>query len=422
MTLSKATEPATALPRAEREQLVRRKKKARMISQTAGALGLSALALRVPQGTKVATLHTPSLRVKPGVRRMLELEPKATSLSNALTTVGAGVGATGSFNFAGIQRQEAKAEEKSLRKSYETSTRRRQSGETLAFGAGAVGLGAAGAGVTAAKWTPSDKVAGIKDAIDRSVSAVRSNAEGMGRGRPTLTARALSSPTGRNLGSQYVKLSQLARKYPGASAAAAVGLKGAAVASGVKAWHARSESSGASYEIADRRIRQRRRKVAKADDRFLRQYRERISPDAERGYEYLRAGRNNARAQTLGWGALTAGSVAGVPGLMRKHPVLAGASAASAGASSYLTAQQGGKARRWERRMSKIRARAYQRERDGQFGRGRVGKSMPMPRSTPVKPGFATRSGGIVRSGSKTFTRRGAIAGTGKMRPTGRKL
>lgn len=110
----------------------------------------------------------------------------------------------------------------------------------------------------------------------------------------------------------------------------------------------------------------------KADDRFLRQYRTRISPEAEFGYQRLRHVRNKERAAAAAsavGGAVAGGAAlhAGVRGrgkfaALMAIPAVTGAVAAgrSADASTRVNA-----------RMDKIKAKAYERERAGVFGRGR---------------------------------------------------
>jgi hypothetical protein len=158
-------------------------------------------------------------------------------------------------------------------------------------------------------------------------------------------------------------------------------------------------------------------------------HRQRISTDAERGYEYLRAGRNRARAESAGWGVAAASNVpAAAWSAAARRPVMAGANAALAAGTGAMAVQQGMKARRWNAKMGKIKARAKQRAQDGQYGRDRqvmvdkagvVSKAtprIPAPRSTPVRPRYGVRSGSIVRVGSRSYTRRGTIAGTGRLR------
>jgi hypothetical protein len=127
----------------------------------------------------------------------------------------------------------------------------------------------------------------------------------------------------------------------------------------------------------------------KADDRFLRRYRSRISPEAERGYKYLKRGRNEGVGQAV-VGSTAAGITGAATafaardakrlGLRRGHGRLAaGLTAAGAGITAWngVTAAQGAKkARSWNGKLKRIEAKAKERESLGQYGRSReVGKS-----------------------------------------------
>lgn len=158
-------------------------------------------------------------------------------------------------------------------------------------------------------------------------------------------------------------------------------------------------------------------KVKKRDDRFLREYRNRISPKAEAGYNYLRAGRNAARTDT----ALSAG-FAGVSGALaqqayvRRQPVLAAIGGTSAALNSVEAYRSGSKARRWNGKMNKIKARAYQRARDGEYGR--IGPQ-PEELAKALIPKLRPRAGSIGRrrtaAGITTYTTRGSVPGTGRL-------
>jgi len=132
------------------------------------------------------------------------------------------------------------------------SRRRRSTLESLGYSVGGLGAAGAGTAITSAKWAPPETHLRTKETIDDAVRRTYANAATMGRGKPTLTARMLSSPVGRDLGNRYVRTANLARKYPGRSAALAFSLKGLGVAAGVRAFHRRNESTGASHDIAVR--------------------------------------------------------------------------------------------------------------------------------------------------------------------------
>jgi hypothetical protein len=115
----------------------------------------------------------------------------------------------------------------------------------------------------------------------------------------------------------------------------------------------------------------------KADDRFLRQYKERISPEAERGYKYLKRGRNVRVADAAvssGFAGLSGGL--GAHALRRGSKGWAAVGAAGAGLSGISALRSGNEAHRWNSKMGKIKAKAKERAAAGQYGRGReVGKS-----------------------------------------------
>lgn len=117
----------------------------------------------------------------------------------------------------------------------------------------------------------------------------------------------------------------------------------------------------------------------KRDDRFLRQYRDRISPEAERGYEYLRAGRNRKAADSAlsaGFAGLSAG--AGLSALRSGSKGWAAVGGAGAALSGYSAVRNAKDAKQWDSRMGKIKAKARERSGSGEYGRGRqvpVGKT-----------------------------------------------
>lgn len=117
----------------------------------------------------------------------------------------------------------------------------------------------------------------------------------------------------------------------------------------------------------------------KRDDRFLRQYRDRISPEAERGYEYLRSGRNRKAADSAlsaGFAGLSAG--AGLSALRSGSKGWAALGGAGTALSGYSAVRNAKDAKRWDSRMGKIKAKARERAALGEYGRGRqvpVGKT-----------------------------------------------
>lgn len=271
--IAKYTSSIQELPKKDQSQLIHRKKRARRISQVSGGLSLAALASRSPQLTRATAGRIPKLARTGAVKRIVAAEPRATNASNTLGIMSLGTGAIGSFNYAGIQRAETKADEKAIKK---------------------------------------------------------------------------------------------------------------------------------------------------RDDRFLRNYRNRISTDAEAGYQYLRHGRNVARADSAANAAISAGSTAA--GVMAARVFRGPMRALTVGSDAVVAVHTGRnsaksyqKQKRWNEHMNKIKARAYQRAADGEYGRDRViGKALIPTGALKPKVLNGTRAGGVVRRGMTTYTRRGSIVGTGR--------
>jgi GNAT superfamily N-acetyltransferase len=116
--------------------------------------------------------------------------------------------------------------------------------------------------------------------------------------------------------------------------------------------------------------------VAKRDDRFLRGYKERISPDAERGYKHLKQGRNEQAAEAVGSATMT-----GLGGWLLHHELKhgkvlhknPGALIAAAGtvASAANARQNAAGARRYHQKIQPIKAKARSRRAQGLYGPGR---------------------------------------------------
>lgn len=164
--------------------------------------------------------------------------------------------------------------------------------------------------------------------------------------------------------------------------------------------------------------------IAKRDDHFLRNYSDRISPDAERGYRYLRSGRNKRAAH-----AAFSGALAGVSGMATAQAIAQKryGLAALGGAATVLNAHSAGAhsrdAVRWHGKMDKIRAKGLERASQGVYGRDRnaalnVAKGITalsrpqfgaaMPKGILRKP--AIRRGYLMRTASgKTVSVRGSV-------------
>ena len=164
-------------------------------------------------------------------------------------------------------------------------------------------------------------------------------------------------------------------------------------------------------------------------DAFLNQYRDRISPEAEAGYKQLRRGARSRNVEAGANTALGAGLIHyGVKDLRSKSRLGPAALGALGGGLSLKSAADNARAaRQWNAKANKIKERAYQRERDGEWGKGRqstVAKSMWVEKGFSIKNGMAIgmpkpkgmmrrpslRAGHLMRTSSgKTVTVRGSV-------------
>jgi len=111
----------------------------------------------------------------------------------------------------------------------------------------------------------------------------------------------------------------------------------------------------------------------KKEDRFLRNYGNRISPKAEEGYKYLKRGRNRRIADagvSAGFAGLSGG--VGLHALKRGSKGWAAVGAAGAALSGASAARSANDAARWDSKMGKIKAKAKERAAAGQYGNGRL--------------------------------------------------
>ena len=193
---------------------------------------------------------------------------------------------------------------------------------------------------------------------------------------------------------------------------------------GIGAIGAGSVGSFNSARIQGSEAKAEKKNVVKRDDKFLRQHRDRISPDAERGYQYLRRGRNRkvavATAQTA-LGGTTAFMMA--RDLARKRYGMAAIDAAATALNAHGAVENVRDAVRWHGKMGKIRAKGLERASQGVYGRNRnaempvakgfMALSRPqfgaaMPKGILKKP--AIRRGYLMRTASgKTVSVRGTV-------------
>jgi hypothetical protein len=163
-------------------------------------------------------------------------------------------------------------------------------------------------------------------------------------------------------------------------------------------------------------------------DAFLDQHRNRISPKAEEGYKHLRSGAK-ARNIDAGANAVLGAGIIGYSVRDLRHKNRLGAAVGTLGGALTLknAAENASAARQWNAKANKIKERAYQRERDGEWGKGRqstIAKSMWIEKGFPIKNGMAIgmpkpkgmmrrpslRAGHLMRTSSgKTVTVRGSV-------------
>jgi len=165
----------------------------------------------------------------------------------------------------------------------------------------------------------------------------------------------------------------------------------------------------------------KRERVSKYDDKFLTQYRNRISPKAEEGYKHLRRGARSRTIDAAGNAVIGAGLLAyGGKDLVQRKPGIASLGAVGGLMALKTAHDNANEARVWNAKAKKIKERAYQRERDGEWGRDRqvtVAKSMwnvdkalnlSVPKGMIRRPGI--RAGHLMRTRSgKTVAVRGSV-------------
>jgi len=169
-----------------------------------------------------------------------------------------------------------------------------------------------------------------------------------------------------------------------------------------------------NLEVKQGKQRRASSSIIKRDDKFLATHRDRISPKAEEGYKYLKHGANSRTFDAAAAGALGTGAIAySVRDLRHKNK--AGAALGTlAGAITLKEAHDNARAARaWNAKANKIKAKAYEREAVGEWGKGRhvaVAKSLwdvekaslalvpSVPKGLMRKP--AIRAGHLMRTRS----------------------
>lgn len=292
----------------ERDELLRRKSKGSRLSLAAGTMGVAALGLRAPEVARAAR-KLPKVGGLKALKQMASREQGATKASNALGVAAIGTGSIGSFNYAAQQKLERKQVTKSL------------PSEGVIRGLGKV------------------RVLGQHKKDHFMVMDSRDTKRLVHRDRVTFTSGKKKPDSGTQLKLFKALVAEVSKELTPEKKAAA---------------KARARRNGRPYPNAYDNMIAGGAKFEKADDRFLRQHSDRISPQAEEGYRYLREGRNNALKD-----------VAKDP----RHAIL-----------------HGQKAVRWNKKMSKIRAKGYERASNGEFGEGRDVEKALIPMRGPRLP------------------------------------
>jgi hypothetical protein len=155
--------------------------------------------------------------------------------------------------------------------------------------------------------------------------------------------------------------------------------------------------------------------VTKRDDKFIREYRNRISPSAEAGYKHLRSGVKSKRIDAVGDLALGGG----LAHFAAKDFTRGRKGYAALGALGSALTVKGGinsiqSSREWNAKANAIKARAYQRARDGEWGKDRhvdMAKSLWVEKGLsvglPYPKGMLKRPG--IKAGHLMHTRTGKI-------------
>ena len=300
----------------EDKSLQRRKQAGRNISLAAGTMGLGALALRAPELVRV-TGKIPRVGKIAALQRVARHERGATKTSNALGTVAIGTGSIGSFNYATQQKLERKKFAKSL--------------------------------VAPGVWKPASALSVAERVVVRNARLHRT-------GEPS-TVHARRRP---KQPKRFVRESDKAVFRNG-------GYMGNGRYSGIGPKDERQMITPGKGFI-----------VGKRDDKFLRDHADRVSPQAEKGYRYLREGRNEALKD-----------IVRDPRHARQH---------------------GRKAHVWTQKKNRIRAKGYERAGKGEYGRDRdVAKGLVrVPRPSLRKPSI--RPGHIATSAlGRKYTVRGSV-------------
>lgn len=373
------------LTREDQDRLKRRKSLGRNLSLASGTMGLGALALRSPEMARAVASRSKKLAASPRVQRLMAKEPAATKASNTLGIAAIGTGSVGSFNYASQQKLERRQFEKAAPQQFGPGQARRAAFKRTER------LRAYLRDKRRASW---EREMGLPKVVTPE----------------TLTAY-LQAPTARTK-----RTTQMLQPKPkDLSPRVEKTLFRSAYIKGVGRVRVTGSPKKDYFDVVDSRDQRRlvhRSRVTpvkdkklkapvqpqlpfgKRDDKFLREYRDRISPKAEQGYNNMRRQRNKDRAWAVTQTGLTGLNAAGLAAAVKGRskvwtPVAAGATAFSASQA----VKHGRKAQGYDKGpMEGIRRKARDRANRGVYGADRgkdpVDKALrpmtpPIPRSVP---------------------------------------
>lgn len=323
---------AKALTAREQRAVNAHKKTGQGLALVSGSLGVAALALRSPQGAKALSRRGVKA---PALTRLAGREAAATRASDTLGVGAIGAGSVGSFNYARQQQLERRqyAVRKGLRLPDGRLVRMRSK---LVRG-------------------------GLGDAHHIQARIARQKVGQMDVAPQPHRGRTLVSKPGEV---EWVAVNPDMRRKGIATA-----MWRHAERTGMRPLHSDNTSDeGAAWARAVGGG-----KVVRKG--FLREHRDRISPDAERGYRTLRSQRNDATVSAAGSAALAglSGTVLHSEWKNLSKPALA-LTAAGGVAAGYGAVRSGVTAARRQRRMDSIEAKGRARAKLGLYapGRGRT--------------------------------------------------
>lgn len=140
--------------------------------------------------------------------------------------------------------------------------RRKATAQAVGLGGVSAATGAAGLGLTAARWTPKSLTQPVESATPKITQKVRQAA---GKSPAPAAERAAAAFHASKPGKRFAQVGRWAKKNPKTATAAALGLKGASLGAGLASRFRREEASGLSHEIGTTRgVKRHQREIGKA--------------------------------------------------------------------------------------------------------------------------------------------------------------